>query len=127
MKLVVDTSILIDKLRGGKKWDKFLSVLDDNIELCLPSIVIFELFSGHSSKKNQVSSKISNFRKFFSEIDLTPEIAKRAGEMNRDIVGGLDLPDYIIAATAIEMGAKIVTLNKKHFSKIPGVSIYQTS
>lgn len=124
MKLVVDTSILIDKLRGGKKWDEFLSVLDNNIQLCLPSIVIFELFSGLSSRKNQISSKISSFRKFFNEIDLTPEIAKRAGEMNRDSVGNLDLPDYIIAATAMEIGAQVVTLNKKHFSKIPGISLY---
>ena len=125
MKLVVDTSILIDKLRGRRKWDSFLENLDGGAELYLPSIVIFELFSGLSSKKAQISLKIFNFRKFFSEIDLTFEIAKRAGEMNRDIAGNLDLPDYIIAATAIEIGAQVVTLNKKHFSKIPGVSIYQ--
>jgi len=127
MKLVVDTSILIDKLRGRRKWDSFLENLDGGAELYLPSIVIFELFSGLSSKKAQISLKIFNFRKFFSEIDLTFEIAKRAGEMNRDIAGNLDLPDYIIAATAIEIGAQVVTLNKKHFSKIPGVSIYETS
>ncbi|PIU28353.1 VapC toxin family PIN domain ribonuclease [Candidatus Woesebacteria bacterium CG07_land_8_20_14_0_80_44_9] len=127
MKLVVDTSILIDKLRGRRKWDSFLENLDGGAELYLPSIVIFELFSGLSSKKAQISLKIFNFRKFFSEIDLTFEIAKRAGEMNRDIAGNLDLPDYIIAATAIEIGAQVVTLNKKHFSKIPGVSVYETS
>lgn len=124
MKLIVDTSILIDKLRGGKKWDQFLSGLDNDIELCLPSIVIFELFSGLSSKKNQVSLKISNFRKYFKEIDLTYQIAKRAGEMNRDVAGNIDLPDYIVAATAMEIGAQVVTLNKKHFQKIPGVWLY---
>lgn len=127
MKLIVDTSILIDKLRGGRKWDNFLENLDNGVELYLPSIVIFELFSGLSSKKTQVSFKIFSFRKFFSEIDLTFEIAKRAGELNRDIAGNLDLPDYIIAASAIEIGAQVVTLNKKHFSKISGVSIYETS
>lgn len=125
MKLVADTSILIDKLRGGKKWDEFLGVLDSSVKLYLPSIVIFELFSGLSSRKARISSKISSFRKFFREVDLTPEIAKRAGEMNRDVFGNLDLPDYIIAATAIEVGAQVVTLNKKHFQRIPGVSIYQ--
>lgn len=124
MKLVVDTSIFIDKLRGGKKWDEFLNDLDNTVELYLPSIVIFELFSGLSSRKAQISLKISSFRKFFNEIDLTSEIAKRAGEMNRDILGNLDLPDYIIAATAIEIGAQVVTLNAKHFQKIPGVSIF---
>jgi len=125
MKLVVDTSVLIDKLRGGRKWDDFLENLEEGAELYLPSIVVFELFSGLSTKKIQVSSKIFNFRKFFSEIDLTFEIAKRAGEMNRDIAGNLDLPDYIIAATAMEIGAQVVTLNNKHFQKIPGVGVWE--
>lgn len=124
MKLVIDTSIFIDKLRGGKRWDDFFNGLDDTVELNLPSIVIFELFSGLSSRKAQISLKISSFRKFFNEIDLTSEIARRAGEINRDTPGNLDLPDYIIAATAMEIGAQVVTLNRKHFEKIPGVSIY---
>lgn len=124
MKLVVDTSIIIDKLRGGTKWDDFLSTLDSNVELYLPSIIIFELFSGLSSKKTVASKKISEIRKYFTEVDLTPEIAKRAGEMNRDMKDSLDLPDYIIAATAMEIGAQVVTLNQKHFQKIPGLSIY---
>lgn len=124
MKLVIDTSILIDKLRGGTKWDEFLNVLDDDVELYLPSIVIFEMFSGKSSKKKEITKKIVNFRKYFREIGLTPEIAKRAGEINRDVPMSLDLPDYIIASTAIEIGAQIVTLNKKHFTQIPQVVIY---
>lgn len=124
MRFIVDTSVLVDKLRGGEKWNEFLSSLDENSELYLPSIVIFELFSGLSSKKPEVSRKIFDLRKFFREISLTSEIAKKAGEINRDISTNLDLPDYIIAATAMEIGARVVTLNKKHFQKIPGVVIF---
>lgn len=124
MKLIVDTSILIDKLRGDTRWDKFINSIDGDDELYLPSIVIFELFSGKSSKKVEVTKKIFELRKYFREIDLTPGIAKKAGEMNRDIGGNIDLPDYIIAATAMEIGAQVVTLNTKHFSKIPQVVVY---
>lgn len=124
MKLVIDTSILIDKLRRGTKWDDFLSGLDEGVDLYLPSIVIFELFSGLSSRKPEVAKDISNIRKYFHEVDLTSTIARRAAEINRDLVANLDVPDYIIAATAMEIGAQVVTLNKKHFSQIPQVVIY---
>ena len=99
-------------------------MVDSGVELYLPSIILFELFSGLSSRKTGVANKISEIRKYFTEVDLTPEIAKRAGEMNRDVAGSLDLPDYIIAATTLEIGAQVVTLNQKHFQKIPGLSIY---
>jgi len=127
MKLVVDTSILIDKLRGGRKWDDFLENLDEGVKLYLPSIVVFELFSGISSRKSEMAKKILGFRKYFFGVDLTWEIARKAAEINRDYPGDLDVPDYIIGATALNLGAEVVTLNKKHFSKIPGISIYQTS
>ena len=127
MKLVVDTSILIDKLRGGRKWDNFLENLDDGVKLYLPSIVVFELFSGISSRKSEIVKKILGFRKYFFGVDLTWEIARRAAEINRDYPGDLDVPDYIIGATALSLGAEVVTLNIKHFRQIPGVSIYQTS
>ena len=127
MKLVIDTSILIDKLRGGRKWDNFLENLDDGVKLYLPSIVVFELFSGISSRKSEMAKKILGFRKYFFGVDLTWEIARKAAEINRDYPGDLDIPDYIIGATALNLGAEVVTLNIKHFQKIPGVSIYQTS
>lgn len=124
MKFVIDTNILIDKLRGGTKWDEFLNVLDDDVELYLPSIVFFELFSGISSKKEDITNYILSLKKLFHLVDMTLEIAKRAGEINRDMAENLEAPDYIIAATAIEIGAQIVTLNKKHFSQIPQVVVY---
>lgn len=123
MKFVIDTNILIDKLRGGEKFDLFLEKLDKDSELYLPSIVFFELFSGISSKKEDITNYILSLKKLFHLVDMTLEIAKRAGEINRDMAENLEAPDYIIAATAIEIGAQVVTLNKKHFSQIPQVVV----
>ena len=125
MKLVFDTSILIDKLRGGSQWDDFLEGVDeDDIEIYLPAVVAFELFSGKSSADPQIFRKIVNITKLFQLVDLTWGIGKRAGEIYRDDISTLQVPDYIVAATALEIGASVVTLNKKHFSKIAGLFIY---
>ena len=128
MKLIIDTNIIIDELRGGKKWDDLVGGFRKiDAELFLPSIVIFEIFSGQSSKNRKIKDKIDNLLGHFRLIDLSEGIAQKAGEIYRDNDSTLGVIDYIIAATAIEIGAQVVTLNKKHFSKIPGVSVYETS
>ena len=125
MKLVVDTSIIIDKLRGGGKWDGLVAELKKkDAEFLLPSIVIFEIFSGQSSKDKRTINKITGLLSYFRLVDLTSEIAQKAGEIYRDNDSTLGVADYVIAATAMEVGAQVVTLNQKHFRKIPGL-VYQ--
>ena len=125
MKLILDTNIFIDKLRGGTKLDEFLFGIDEDAELFLPTVVVFELFSGLSSKEKLVSEKINGFRKYLREVDLNWNIAKKAAEIHRDN-RDIEAFDCIIASTAIELGAQVVTLNKKHFSQIPQVVIYHS-
>lgn len=125
MKLVLDSNILIDNLRGGNKWGKFFSSVSSDDELYLPTIILFELFSGQSTKRPETVTKILQLLKFINKIELTESIARHAGELYRDTKEKVDLPDYIIAATAIEIGAQVVTLNVKHFSKFSQVAIYE--
>lgn len=124
MKLVIDTSIIIDKLRGGTKWDQFFETTDIETEFFIPTITIFELFSGSSSKDPIIMDKINKIIYKFKRVELSDTIAQKAGELYRDVSPTLDIPDYIISATAIGIGAKVVTLNTKHFQKIPGLQIY---
>lgn len=124
MKIVVDTTLLIDKLRGGDKWDEFFEEVDKDSQLFLPTIVVFELFLGTSSKRKIIQKRISNLKKYFQHIELSWDIAKRAAEIYRDQTTNIDAADCIIAATALELGAQVVTLNKKHFQKISGIVVY---
>lgn len=124
MKLVIDSSILIDYLRGGTKWQDFLNEVPRNAELFLPVIVIFELFSGKSTKKTSVTKQISGLIKEFIYIEFSDTIAVKAGQLSRDIGYHIDPTDYIIAASALDLGATVVTLNKKHFSQIPGLPLF---
>lgn len=121
MKLVIDSSAIIDYLRGGIKWERFLLTIESSVDLYLPTIVIFELFSGKSSKKE---SDLVDFIKHFKRIELNENIARKAGELYRDVSFILGVSDYIIAASALEIEAAVVTLNEKHFKQIPGLQIY---
>lgn len=125
MKLVIDSSILIDHLRGGTKWQDFLNEVPRSAGLFLPVIVIFELFSGKSTKKASVTKQISNLLKEFTYIEFSETIAIKAGQLSRDIGYHIDPTDYIIAASALDIGGTVVTLNKKHFEQIPGLNLFE--
>lgn len=125
MKIIIDTSIFIDYFRGGKVWERFLNESKPDInDLYLPTIVVFEIFSGKSTKNAHIAKEIKGFLKKFQKIEFTEEIALRAGELFRDTTRDLDIPDYIIAASALEIGGTVLTLNKKHFEKVPHLTLY---
>ncbi len=125
MKIVFDTSILIDNLRGGKAGNTiFDSIEEQNADFFIPTIVIYELFSGKSAENPTVLSHIKNLIKSFKRVELTEEIAKRAGQLYRETGKAFGPQDYIIAATTMEIGGTVLTLNKKHFGQIPNLHLY---
>ena len=125
MKVVVDTSIIIDNLRGGPNWERFIKYKISEVELFIPTVVIIELYSGTSTRDPQKLKNDSNVG-VFSKNCINRRDCKRAGEIFRDektsVYGRL-----YYRATAIEIGAEVATLNTKHFKKIPGVRIYDFS
>ncbi|MBI2327889.1 type II toxin-antitoxin system VapC family toxin [Candidatus Curtissbacteria bacterium] len=125
MRLVIDSSILIDYLRGGIIAKQLFDAIEkQNHELFIPTIVIFELFSGTSTNNPLVRRTIMNLISDFERIELTEEIAIRAGELYRQTGKHISPQDYIIAASALEIGGTVVTLNKKHFKEIPHLRIW---
>lgn len=125
MNFVLDTSVLIDHLRGGNVFKEFSDEIEEySTQLFLPTIVLFELFSGTSSKNSNIVTKIYQLTRDFERMALNEEIAKKAGELYRDVTKELEVPDYIVAASALSIGATVVTLNKKHFEQIQNLPIY---
>jgi predicted nucleic acid-binding protein len=127
MNLVVDTSILIDHLRGGNTWKKIVAENGENLKLFVPTIVIFELFSGQSTRDPSMIVKIYQLLDNFQRVQLDENIAKIAGELFRDLKKHIQISDYIIAATALSTNTTVLTLNRKHFEQIPGLAIYGNS
>lgn len=125
MRVIIDSSVFIDSLRGGKAGNVIFNNIEKlDAEIFIPTIVIFELFSGKSSKNSLIRAKITNLIRNFERVELTEEIAIRAGELYRQFGKHIGVSDYIIAASALEMNATVVTLNRKHFEKITNLNLY---
>src|SRR3989344_4770973 len=124
MNYIFDTSILIDHLRGGGAFNKISLELPDDFHLIISAVSIIELFSGKSTRKKEVENEIKELVSNFEIKDVDKKISKRSGILVRDSKVSIGLADNIIAATAIETGAQVVTLNKKHFAQIPQVVVY---
>lgn len=124
MKVVVDSSVIIDFTRAGTGDLEFFIGLRKagKIELLLPTIVVAELWAGRELRGEIAKANLERLLSVFTQIELTEEIAKKTGEILRD--GYAFGFDAIIAATALECGAKIATRNRKHFSDVKEVKIF---
>ncbi|MCP9291531.1 type II toxin-antitoxin system VapC family toxin [Gracilimonas sediminicola] len=112
-KMIVDTNIFIDFLKGNKDAVHFIQ---KNQPVSTSVVVVSELYSGVKTKAEM--NELSSFLSFVNKIDVTEGIARKAGFLRRKYhkSHGIKIPDAIIAATAEQQGVPIATLDKKHFS-----------
>jgi hypothetical protein len=120
VKLLVDTSVLIDHLRGTRAATHRLSAaVRDGDELWSVTVVRTEVLAGMRPPEEGAT------RRLFDAVDWQPitiEIADRAGELARKFLrshSGVDTIDYLIAAATEALGAELLTLNVKHFPMFP--------
>ena len=118
-KILIDTDVLIDFLRGNKNAIEFIDKLSPHI--ILSPIVIAELYAG--VKGENEFSVLDNFISLFRIVSITSEIAKAGGFYKRDFgkSHGVGLADAILAATADKEKADLKTLNIKHYPMIKGL------
>lgn len=112
-KLLVDSDVFIDYLRGYKKAISFIE--GHLLAIKISVITIAELHAG--SKNKQEDRILDDFLSLFEVILLNAEIAKLGGQI-KNTYGkshGTGLADALIAATASQEKASLVTLNKKHY------------
>lgn len=113
---LVDTDVLIDFLRGNEKAIELINTISPHI--ILSPIVVAELFAG--VKGDDELSVLNNFISFFRIVPIETEIAKMGGLYKRDFgkSHGIGLADALLAATAYQENAEILTLNIKHYPMV---------
>jgi predicted nucleic acid-binding protein len=123
MKIIVDTSIIIDILRNVKASIDLIQKLSKENLLFISGITEAELFSGKDTDNERKKEKILELLSYFQKINPTNEILQKAGEFRRKY--NVSLLDCIIAATAYYLNAEILTKNEKDFSKIKEIKIFK--
>lgn len=112
-RVLVDTDVLVDYLRGDPDAVTFLESRDE--VLLVSAVTVGELYAGVRDGAERVA--LDAFLGAFEVVPLERTIAERGGLPWRDFGRrhGTGLADAFIAATAELRHATLVTLNRKHF------------
>lgn len=118
---LVDSDVLIAHLRGVSAARDWLRQARRAGRLSVSAASIAEVLGGMRSPERH---DVRRLLAAFTCEDVTREVADRAGELRRHYRqshGGISTVDYLIAATALERGLALATLNVRHFPMIAGL------
>jgi len=123
-KVLIDTDVIIDFLRGYKERIKliFEKIENKEIQAYISTVSIVELYAGADAKNLKKSGILTRLLSFFEPIPLERLLAKFAGSLKYE--HNLSLADSIIAASSIITGIKLLSFNTKHFRKIPDLQLF---
>lgn len=119
MSALIDTSILIDYLRGRQAAADVLEREQAAGTLHASEITRLEVLAGMRANEEAAT------RSLLSVLDWRPvdaDVAEEAGALGRQWLPShstIDGADLAIAATAVLLGARLLTLNIKHFPMFP--------
>lgn len=116
---IVDTTVLIEHLRGNEKATNFLEKFTPHIS----TVSIAELIQG--SRSNREQSQAIKTCAGLSEVTMDRKISQKAIEFMKHfcLSHGLEFLDALIAATAISSQLILVSDNIKHFRFIPELEV----
>jgi len=122
--LVIDTDVLIDYLRDQPQAVAFLEGSDRPLAVSVVSIA--ELYVG--VREGAERQRLDVFVSAFEVLALNQEAAVQAGLFRRQYgrSHGTGLADALIAAIVQTAGARLATLNRRHFPMLANVVVPYT-
>jgi len=114
--ILCDTTVIIDILRGSEPAVVWARALHDR-PVC-SEITRVEVLRGLRTQERRATERLFGT---ISWIPVDETIARRAGELGRAwrrSHHGIATADLIVAATAVEHGHELATMNVKHFPMI---------
>lgn len=117
---IFDSTILIAHLRGDER-------ATDLLVRAVPDGAHASVVSRTEVEGGMRSAERADVARLFGGLELEPvtdAIARLAGRRLREhrrSHPGIEVPDYLIGATAEHLRAQLVTLNVEHFPMFPGL------
>jgi len=118
---LLDTNVFVDHLRGHAPAVAFFQRLRDARDVAFSSLTEVELLAGKANADRRARTTLLRFLQGWTKVDVSNPIAILAGDIARE--SSLDVADAIIAATAIQHKAEIVTKNTSDFRRIKGLRL----
>jgi len=122
MPTIIDTNVLIDHLRGHEGATlAIIALIGDGPAFC-SRLTRVELAAGLRSHQLDGHAALD---RWIDTIEVDEEIGARAVELAATwgpSHGGIDVTDYVIAATAEQRNLDLLTTNVKHFPMFEGLA-----
>jgi hypothetical protein len=123
MRLVLDTSVLIDHLRGRPiaATELIPQAIARGDELWSSSVVRAEVLAAMRPGEEAATRDLL---RLVSWVDVDESVSEAAGALGRRYLGahpGTEVADLIVAALAQELDAELKTTNIKHFPMFRGL------
>lgn len=123
MTVVVDTSVLIDVLRGERAATTVLREARSAGPLHASEVTRLEVLAGMRTREVDATRALLDVLTWHP---LDERLAELAGELGRKWLPrnrGMDSADLAIAATTVALGAQLLTRNVRHFPMFDGLSM----
>ena len=117
---MIDSTVLIDHLRGRREAVEFLANLGPGAAHG-SDISRVEVLAGMRPREEPATRVLLSLLRWHS---VDGEVAERAGALGRQWLpshSGIDAADLAIAATAMMLGLQLYTSNIRHFPMFPGL------
>jgi tRNA(fMet)-specific endonuclease VapC len=112
-KLLFDTDVIIDFLRGKQGAKKIMSSVRDEDMPCCSAVTVAEIRAGMRDEEEPATMA---FLESFDILSIDKKVAQIAGDLKRKTKQQqLELDDCFIAATALIHQAVLITHNPKHY------------
>lgn len=119
MSEVLDTTVLIDVLRGHSQAVEYVLALEE-VPAC-SEVTRVEVLRGLRSRERRSAERLFQRLRW---VPVDESIAQAAGELGRRLRrshSGISVADLIIAATAEQLDLSLATTNVRHFPTIRGL------
>ncbi len=110
-RVLYDTDVLVDHLQDRAR------TLTAEPDAAYSTVSRAELFSSEGVAESVVDDLLDNFE----EIPVDRRVAEEAGRIRRET--RVNLPDALIAATAITTDRRLITRNLRDFRRIKGLRL----
>ena len=118
MKVILDTSFLVELKKGNEKAVKALEKIKDRCEdILVSSLTVYELLVGANYIWKKYGDaremlKVQDMLKFLTEVEVGSEVVKKAAETKAELmVRGKDVPDIDILIACSD-DAEILTFDR---------------